>query len=164
MANSVRIKVADPEDAESMMQFLRVLNRESDTVIVDPNLAKLTVRQERQQIKLINYTLDNVVMIAMLKKRCIGIVTVRRRAHSSGELGVAVAKQFRHRGLGRILVQEAIQWLRSFSNLHILWLTVEVKNQDALRLYRDCGFKIISKKEVQDTRHKMVPVIKMAIS
>jgi ribosomal-protein-alanine N-acetyltransferase len=54
-------------------------------------------------------------------------------------LDVATHPEFRRRGFGRALMQQALAYAKEHSARHIL-LEVRRSNTPAIRLYRDCGF------------------------
>ena len=62
------------------------------------------------------------------------------RAHV-GTLGIGLVPQARHRGIGKRLMQAAIEraWTLGFTRIE---LTVRVDNQNAKRLYKRHGFRI----------------------
>lgn len=61
------------------------------------------------------------------------------RYHGYGEIGMAVARDWRGRGVGAALVQAAIDWARA-EGLHKLTLDVFPHNEAAVALYRKFGF------------------------
>ncbi|MEJ6400278.1 GNAT family N-acetyltransferase [Nicoliella lavandulae] len=124
---------------------------ESDTFTIDPELAELTVAEEQRQIMLINQTRSNVMLVAHYGDEVIGLVTVQQLADSDyGELGVAVLKQFWNHGIGTALVDEAINWGVSYSNLNCLVLTVEKRNAAAIHIYHQLGFLDHPKQRIID--------------
>ncbi|UQS86959.1 GNAT family N-acetyltransferase [Nicoliella spurrieriana] len=144
MANndeSVSIELATGTDAPAILKLMKQLTTESDTFTVDPGLAQLSIEQEQRQIMLINQTRSNVILVAHFSDEIIGVVTVQQLHDSmDGELGVAVLKQFWNNGIGTALVDEALNWGTSFSNLTRMVLTVENQNQAAIHVYHRLGF------------------------
>jgi ribosomal protein S18 acetylase RimI-like enzyme len=59
--------------------------------------------------------------------------------HGFAELGMAVACEWRGRGVGSALLAAAIEWAREHG-LHKLCLSVFVHNTAAIALYRKLGF------------------------
>ena len=110
--------------------------------MINSNLTELTSQFEAHQIKAINQTQTNVIMLAKVGSNLVGIVTVAQVNLAQGELGVAVVKKLWRLGLGTALVTEAIHWFKTYSSLKSLILTVEDRNRVAFRLYRKCGFRI----------------------
>ncbi|MGV3465591.1 MAG: GNAT family N-acetyltransferase, partial [Heyndrickxia sp.] len=53
----------------------------------------------------------------------------------------AVKEEFRGKGLGRRLLNIALQWLFSYENIHEVTLCVNSVNEKAIRLYQKAGFE-----------------------
>ena len=61
-----------------------------------------------------------------------------------GNLGIAVAKPFRRKGLGKTLMKEALEQAER-KGFKIIKLTVAEDNEPAKRLYRKLGFKPVGR-------------------
>lgn len=87
------------------------------------------------------------VLVAELDGEVVGYVTVRRpttlasNSHVQQIQGLAVAPEHRRRGIGRVLVEAAVDEARRRGARKIT-LRVLGSNPDAMRLYRACGFEI----------------------
>jgi RimJ/RimL family protein N-acetyltransferase len=66
-------------------------------------------------------------------------VHVDASRHGFGEIGMAVARSSRGRGVGAALMTAAIEWARA-EGLHKLSLSVFAHNAAAIALYRKCTF------------------------
>ena len=53
-----------------------------------------------------------------------------------------VKKAFWNQGLGRILLEEALAWAEDSQDIRRLELSVQVRNERAVHLYKDLGFEI----------------------
>jgi ribosomal protein S18 acetylase RimI-like enzyme len=69
----------------------------------------------------------------------VGSIHVQASKHGYGEIGMAVAREWRGRGVGAALMAAAIEWARS-RELHKLCLGVFAHNEAAIALYRKFGF------------------------
>jgi RimJ/RimL family protein N-acetyltransferase len=84
------------------------------------------------------WTLDGD-MLAEAEGEIVGSVHVQASRHGYGEIGMAVAPEWRGRGVGSALMAAAIDWARE-RGLHKLCLSVFPHNQAAIALYRKFGF------------------------
>ena len=85
-----------------------------------------------------SWTLDGT-LVAEAGGEIVGSVHVEASPHGFGELGMAVAREWRGRGVGSALVAAAIEWSRR-RGLHKLSLGVWPHNAAAIALYRKFGF------------------------
>ena len=143
MADTAKIKLAEPKDASKVLSFLRQAATESDAVTI-PHLERVTVKEEQENLQVIDDSDDCVILLAILGDQIIGIVTVMRLAEKPemGELGVIVAQKYWHQGIGQLLVDEAQYWYSNYSSLSGLVLDVFEDNLPAINLYRKMNFVV----------------------
>ena len=79
------------------------------------------------------------VVAADADDRIIGELSAFGRADRPAEIGMAVAKNWRGRGVGTALMQACVNWARE-QKIHKLALQVWPHNDAALRLYENFGF------------------------
>ncbi len=79
------------------------------------------------------------VFVAVTGAEALGSVHVDVNRHGYGDIGMAVAREWRGRGVGSALLAAAIEWARE-RGLHKLSLSVFPHNAAAISLYRKFGF------------------------
>ncbi|CAM3257570.1 GNAT family N-acetyltransferase [Lactiplantibacillus plajomi] len=140
----VSIRPAEPADAGALLKLVKQLATESNTFTVDEGLGELSEQEESAQIEQLTRTTTNTILVAALGRQLIGVATVQAGetiAATRGEIGVAVLKDYWGMGLGTALVEDVITWALDYSTLRELVLTVQLRNQRAVALYRHCGFQ-----------------------
>jgi ribosomal protein S18 acetylase RimI-like enzyme len=85
-----------------------------------------------------SWTLDGL-LVAVADGKVMGSIHVGTSGHGFGEIGMAVAREWRGRGVGSALMEAAIDWARA-QGLHKLSLGVFAHNAAGLALYRRYGF------------------------
>ena len=85
-----------------------------------------------------SWTLEGT-LVAVAGSTVIGSVHVEPSRHGFGEIGMAVAREWRGRGVGSALLAAAIEWARGHG-LHKLCLSVFAHNTAAIALYNKHGF------------------------
>jgi ribosomal protein S18 acetylase RimI-like enzyme len=85
-----------------------------------------------------SWTLDGTI-VAVGNGEVIGSIHVAASGHGYGEIGMAIAREWRGRGVGSALMEAAIEWARA-RGLHKLSLGVFAHNAAGLALYRKYGF------------------------
>jgi len=78
-------------------------------------------------------------LVAVVEGEIVGSLHVQASRFGYGELGMAVAREWRGRGVGTALMEAAIDWARE-RRLHKLSLSVFPHNAAAIALYRKFGF------------------------
>lgn len=164
----VDVRPAEVTDAAQLLALLAQLGRESNTFTVDDGIEELSETDEAEQIERISGTTTNVIFVAVLGDRLIGVSTVQASTDFSaaqGEVGVAVLKEFWGMGLGTALVEEILDWARNYSSLERLVLTVQLRNTRATKLYQHLGFEncTATSYEVVDPTGQRVAAIDMSL-
>jgi RimJ/RimL family protein N-acetyltransferase len=85
-----------------------------------------------------SWTLDGTI-VAVADGEVIGSIHIGTSGHGFGEIGMAIAREWRGRGVGSALMAAAIDWARA-QGLHKLSLGVFAHNAAGLALYRKYGF------------------------
>jgi RimJ/RimL family protein N-acetyltransferase len=85
-----------------------------------------------------SWTIDGT-LVPIAEEELIGSLVVEPSRHGFGEIGMAVAREWRGRGVGSALLTAAIDWARG-RGLHKLSLGVFLHNTAAIELYRKFGF------------------------
>jgi RimJ/RimL family protein N-acetyltransferase len=90
------------------------------------------------EVRAASWTLDGT-FVAVAGGEIVGSLHVDASRFGFGELGMAVAREWRGRGVGSALLAAAIEWARE-RGLHKLSLGVFPHNAAAIALYRKFGF------------------------
>jgi RimJ/RimL family protein N-acetyltransferase len=85
-----------------------------------------------------SWTLDGT-LVAVVGSEIVGSLHVEAGRHGYGELGMALSREWRGKGVGSALVSAAIEDARR-RGLHKLSLSVFAHNEAAIALYRKFGF------------------------
>lgn len=85
-----------------------------------------------------SWTLEGT-LVADAGTEVIGSIHIDASRHGFGGVGMAVAREWRGRGVGTALMAGAIDWARE-RDLHKLSLSVFAHNAAAIGLYRKLGF------------------------
>jgi RimJ/RimL family protein N-acetyltransferase len=85
-----------------------------------------------------SWTIDGT-LVAVAGTEIVGSLHLDQSRFGFGEIGMAVAREWRGRGVGSALLAAAIDWARELG-LHKLSLGVFAHNDAAIALYRKFGF------------------------
>ena len=139
------IRPIEPDDAAAMLAFCRAVGAESDNLSFGAEGLPLTVEQERAALASFAANPREINLAAADGGETIGSCRVappkRRFAHRA-ELSISVRRPRWRQGIGRALMQRAIEQARA-AGMEIISLEVRADNLCAIALYRSFGFEEI---------------------
>jgi L-phenylalanine/L-methionine N-acetyltransferase len=134
------VRAARPADARSFVAMWAAIVAERR--YVRPDKANGSVAYYRRRFRR-SWEDERMDLVAVAGDRVIGHLTATREEGSVcrhvASLGVAVASDWRRRGVGSALMGAAIEWARTV-RVEKLSLSVYPDNEAALELYRRLGF------------------------
>jgi RimJ/RimL family protein N-acetyltransferase len=138
------IRTAQPDDAETLLEYVRGVVEETDFFIPESDELPRTVEEERTWIQDHLSHPGKILLLAEMHSGIVGNVRFesgqyRRTAHR-GNLSMAVVKQWRGRGVGTSLLQAALDWAELISRVEKVCLEVFATNSAAIGLYNKLGF------------------------
>ena len=143
MSEELRIRRAAPSDADALSRLAR-------NVAAEPGGWLLTLgtwrssSDERRAIRLLRRHSDAAILVAETDEGIVGRLSLTRDHHPSSQhiadIGLMVAGAYRRRGVGRTLLEAAVEWARS-SGVSKLELHVFPHNEAAIKLYESFGFE-----------------------
>jgi RimJ/RimL family protein N-acetyltransferase len=137
------IRRADPADADALVALAERVASEPEGWLITRR-AWRSARDERRYLRGVRPGVDAAVFVAEAPTReIVGRLSVARDLHPASrhvaDLGLMVAPSHRRRGIGRALLEEAVEWARSVG-VSKLELHVFPHNEPALALYEQFGF------------------------
>lgn len=141
---SVRIRSADPADAEGLLAYVADILEECEFMVTEPGEFDKTVEQERQWIADHRDPSGNLCLLAEVAGTVVGIVSFEVRRHRRvshvGGLGISVRKGWRGCGIGSALLKACLDWAQREPQIEKVGLAVFSSNEAAINLYRKFGF------------------------
>ena len=125
-----QIRPACAADRLPLALLFAAVAEERDGIATEPPV-DIEARAERWAI--------DETLVAVAEAELIGSLVVEPSRHGFGEIGMAVAREWRRRGVGSALLAAAIEWART-RGLHKLSLGVFAHNTAAIELCRKFGF------------------------
>lgn len=138
------IRTAQPEDAETLLAYIRPVAEETEFFVIEPDEFPATVDEERTWIQDHLDHPGKIILLAEAGGAIIGSVTFEtgsfRRVSHRGNLGLAVVREWRERGVGTVLLRALLEWAESSPTVEKVCLDVFAINEPAIRLYKKLGF------------------------
>jgi len=126
----LQIRPAEDRDRLSLAVLLAAVAEERDGIATEPPVDLEAVAAR--------WTLDGT-FVAVGDADVVGMLHVEASRHGFGDVGMAVAREWRGLGAGSALMAAAIEWAREHG-LHKLSLGVFAHNAAGIALYRKFGF------------------------
>jgi ribosomal protein S18 acetylase RimI-like enzyme len=140
------VREAVPGDAEQMLAGIRLTLAEVlDSLITQAEEFSVTVEEQQAWIRQLIESDKSVLLLTEREGRILSWLVlrgkVRLRERHTAELGITVLREWRDRGVGRALMETALDWAAENPLLEKVKLRVVAGNQRALNLYRQLGFQ-----------------------
>ena len=134
------IREAEIQDAVYLIDFLNQVGQESDYMTLDDAGILMTEEQMSSFIE------HQIYLIVLLDNEITGLVSITADFHERirhiGQVFIVVKRAFWDQGLGKLLLEEAINWAENSGVIRRLELTVQARNERAVHLYQAFGFEI----------------------
>lgn len=144
---TVTIREGKPEDAAADIAFFRQMFSEPGiNLITEVDEYYPTLAGEARVIRDLNQADNSLILVAETRGQLVGILTLsgarRRNVRHTATLGITIAKGWRGQGIGRQMMEQAIDWARKSGVLTRIELHVFARNEIAIALYESLGFEV----------------------
>ena len=137
------VRAAKPEDAATLAALAAAVGREPEGWLLNTDGWR-SVAEERRYLRALRRHPDAAVFVAEEDGAIVGRLSIARDPHQASrhvaDLGLMVADGHRRRGIGRALLEQAVDWARAAGVLK-LELHVFPWNEPAIHLYERFGFE-----------------------
>jgi RimJ/RimL family protein N-acetyltransferase len=145
MAEAFVVRRARPGDAGALVALAEAVASEPEGWLISDGSWR-TAGEERRFLRALRRYSDAAVFVAEADGRAgiVGRLSLGRDPHPASrhvaDLGLMVASDYRRRGVGRALLEQAVDWARD-TGVRKLELHVFPHNEAALALYERFGFR-----------------------
>ncbi len=138
----IRIREAETGDAAALCALSTAVGSEPGSWLLTTEMWR-SVSDERRYLRSVRRLPDAAVYVVLDDEAIVGRLSVARDPHPAShhvaDLGLMVAAGHRRRGIGRLLLEQSVQWARR-SGVRKLELHVFPWNAPAIALYESFGF------------------------
>ncbi len=143
MVGVTQVRVAEPGDAERLVELAREVGSEQEGWLITAGEWR-SASAERRYLKAIRKHPDAAVFVAESNGGIVGRLSISRDGHPASDhvadLGLMVSRDHRRQGIGLALMETAEQWARE-AGVRKLELHVFPHNVPAIRLYEKLGYE-----------------------
>lgn len=144
--DAIKIQRAAPEDAQTLLDYLRRIGGESDNLSFGGEGLPFSVEQEAEFIRSYLGETKSILLVAKNGDEIVGngsLDVLPRRMSHRAELGISVVRDHWGRGIGSKLMTELIKH-GNVIGLDGISLEVRTDNSRAIALYKKFGFEKIA--------------------
>jgi RimJ/RimL family protein N-acetyltransferase len=138
------LRTALPEDAEKLLIFSKTIISEEPYLLTTEKEFKITVEQQKQFIRQLYDDNAKLAVLVEDDREIIGTLDFhnghKQRIKHQGSFGMSVKKDFRNQGVGKVLLNELLDWAKKNPSIEKVCLEVFSDNTNAINLYRSFGF------------------------
>ncbi|MET3698865.1 ribosomal protein S18 acetylase RimI-like enzyme [Bacillus oleivorans] len=138
------IRTAVLEDAQAILQIQKEVIAERDYLMSVPEEFNQTLDQQKNWIKKILDNERETILVAEIDNEIVGWIAFlsnsRKRLSHVGSFGIMIRKDYRERGIGRMLISELLSWAAHNPFIEKVSLGVFSTNTRAIALYKSMGF------------------------
>ncbi|MEH7342529.1 GNAT family N-acetyltransferase [Bacillus sp. JJ1532] len=139
MIRTVRI-----EDAEAILDIHREVINEKDYFIAVSEEFNKTVEEHKEWITKIIEHERETMFVAEMNGRVVGWIVFqsqeRQRMHHTGSIAIMLQKDYRNKGIGKLLINEILSWVAQHPVIEKVSLGTFSTNSRAIELYKKLGF------------------------
>ena len=141
----ITVRTANKPDAPQIVKLMKEVIKEGLYTLAEPDEYKATVKTESAKITRFKQSPGKIYIIAELKNIITGFISFdnwdTRRTQHTGLFSVYLNKKYRGKGIGKILVEQMLDWGKTNPVNRKISLYVFSTNKSAISLYKHLGFK-----------------------
>lgn len=139
------LRSALPEDAQDILVYKYKAASETYFLIRYPDEVSTNIEEETSSLLDFANAVDKINLLSIIDEKIVGFchispTSLRRKVHHRAQMGITVLQDYWGKGLGRLLMYEAVACARSLG-YEQLELGVFSDNMRAISLYKSLGFK-----------------------
>ena len=142
----IRVRELKRNEASKLIALKRsyIMGTTSLPLVLDEY--PIDIAKEESIIENYNNSPNGLLLAAEYNDELIGNIdltgSVRLKTAHTAMLGMGIDSKWRNQGLGRILIQSALDWAKQNSKLELIWLDVYASNKLGFNLYKKIGFQV----------------------
>lgn len=140
----LEIREAQAADAAAVLAVSQRLATETDFLLMDEEGLALPETLLAQELDALSEQNNHLLLLAFDQDKVIGMASIKGnnewQLRHVGEIGISILKDYWGLGLGSILLEELLDWVKETKLLTRIELTVQVRNERAIGLYQKFGF------------------------
>ncbi|MQR94542.1 GNAT family N-acetyltransferase [Fictibacillus phosphorivorans] len=144
LEKKITIRTVRVEDAEAIIQIHLAVISEHDYFIALPSEFKKTTEDHQEWISNILNHERETMLVAEYENNVVGWIVFlsheRMRMHHIGSFAIMLQKEWRNKGIGKLMIHELLSWAEKHPLIEKVTLGTFSTNTRAIELYKKLGF------------------------
>ena len=140
------VRAPEESEAQSLMDLKRGYIKNTSTLPWTLAEYPKDIGNELKLMKEYRESENSILLVAEYEGELIGNIDItgskRLKMAHTGMVGMGIKEDWRNQGLGKALMECAIEWAKNSSEIEILWLDVYASNELGYNLYKNTGFEV----------------------
>lgn len=141
---ALTLRQAQSSDARAILGLMRHVGKDTPYLSTGPEGLPYDVKQEQAIIDQYNQSDKSLLLVAEVDDQLIALANIatlsQAKQNHVAELGISIVKEYWGYGIGKILLEELINFAQEVG-IKILTLEVVTENTRAIHLYQSYGFE-----------------------
>ncbi|HJO93726.1 MAG TPA: GNAT family N-acetyltransferase [Victivallales bacterium] len=142
----ILIREAKEEDANEILNYIETISRESDFLTFGPGEFGISEIEEKEFLNNCAESENLLYLVGVINDKIVSSLSFsagsRPRIRHVGEFGVSVRKEYWNLGIGTLMLDMLIDWIKANQIINKINLSVRTDNNHAIALYKNKGFII----------------------
>ncbi len=142
----ITVRAPEEKEAQNLMDLKRGYIKNTSTLPWTLEEYPKDIGNELKLIEEYRESTNSILLIAEYEGELIGNLDItgskRLKMAHTGMVGMGIKEDWRNQGLGKALMECAIEWAKNNSEIEILWLDVYASNELGYNLYKNTGFEV----------------------
>ena len=138
------IKIADPSDAQGILNYLEIVSGETANITFGPGEFGKSVESEQKYLQSMNRNKTDLMIVGLIQDEIVALGDIngssRPRISKVADIAITVQKKYWGIGVGTSMMNSLINWGRNYRQLRKINLSVREDNIRAIHLYEKLGF------------------------
>lgn len=146
--NIVLEQINGKEEVQDFLYYINELVEEKAEIFIDRFLSLEEEQKWLEEELKANEEGGSIYLKALAEGKLVGTCIAKKglyKEKENAELGIALLKKWRGRGLGKKMLEELIKLVKKEWNSRLIHLHVFEKNTKAISLYKSLGFKEVAR-------------------
>lgn len=143
---SIKVRMPKLKEVQKLVDLKKSYIKNTTTIPINLKEYPDDINMEINLITEFQNSPNSILLVAEFNDELIGNIDLtgskRSKMFHTGMIGMGIKEEWRNQGIGRCLMESAIEWAKHHSDIELIWLDVYASNELGINLYKNTGFKI----------------------